>query len=84
MSEKCRRGSNAATEKNNVRIKYAKIHEIIMSTNLREIYANVFRVLSCDLVDRFFRVDFVWFRGQIFSCLFSVLSRTNFFVDRFS
>ena len=55
-----------------------------MSANLREIYANVFRVLSCDLVDRFFRVDFVWFRGQIFSCLFSVLSWTNFFVDRFS
>ena len=67
MSEKCRRGSNAATEKNNVRIKYAKIHEMIMSTKLREIYANVFRVISRNFVDRFFRVYFVWFRGQIFS-----------------
>lgn len=75
MSEKCRRGSNAATEKNNVRIKHAKIHEIIMSTNLREIYANVFRV------------NLARFRGQIFSCSFvwfSVVSWTNFFVDRFS
>ena len=43
-----------------------------MSTKLREIYANVFRV------------NFVWFRGQILSCLFSVLSRTDFFADRFS
>ena len=55
MSEKCRRGSNAATEKNNVRIKYAKIHEMIMSTKLREIYANIFRVYL------------VFIRGQIFS-----------------
>lgn len=50
-----------------------------MSTNLREIYANVFRVLSCDLVDRFFvliscgfadrffRVYLVFIRGQIFA-----------------
>lgn len=42
-----------------------------MSTKLREIYANVFSVISCDLVDRFFRViscGFVdrFFRGQIF------------------
>lgn len=41
-----------------------------MSTKLREIYANVFRVYL------------VFIRGQILSCLFSVLSRTDFFVDQ--